>query len=125
MVCKGLHFSPWMSVGLQFSDCSDVFLYSLSKFTKFHSNFDTMSILVNQLTVAQAHQEFTTLVDKISAKFEELDSGEIRAVGTPAFDGKIHELAVKFACMHQLCQWLNIPVPAHLHRPPFFKHEVV
>ena len=53
-----------------------MFLHSLSKFTKFHGNFNIMSILVNLLTVAQAHQEFTTLVDQISAKFEELESGE-------------------------------------------------
>ena len=51
----------------------------------------------NQLTVAQAHQEFTKLVDQISAKFTELDSGEFGAVGTPAFDAKMHDLAVLFA----------------------------
>ena len=44
---------------------------------------------VGQLTVAQAHQEFTKLVDQISAKFVELDSGEFGAVGTPAFDAKM------------------------------------
>ena len=81
-----------------------------------------MSVPVNQLTVAQAHQEFTTLVDQISAKFMELDSREFRAVSTPAFDAKLRELAAKFAHMSQLCQHLNLLIPAHLHRPPFFKH---
>ena len=79
-------------------------------------------IPVGQLTVAQAHQEFTKLVDQISAKFAQLDSGEFGAVGTPAFNAKMHELAVSFAHMSQLCQRLGLPVPAHLHRPPFFKH---
>ena len=37
---------------------------------------------VGQLTVAQAHQEFTKLVDQISDKFVQLDSGEFGAVGT-------------------------------------------
>ena len=60
-------------------------------------------IPVNQLTVAQAHQEFTKLVDQISAKFVQLDSGEFGAVGTPAFDAKMHDLAVLFARMSQLC----------------------
>ena len=79
-------------------------------------------VLVNQLTVAQAHQEFTKLVDQISAKFTQLDSGEFGAVGTPAFNAKMHDLAVLFAHMSQLCGRLGLPIPAHLHRPPFFKH---
>ena len=65
---------------------------------------------VGQLTMAQAHQEFTKLVDQISAKFGQLDSGEFGAVGTPAFDAKMHELAVLFARMNQLCQRLNLPI---------------
>ena len=79
-------------------------------------------IPVNQLMVAQAHQEFTKLVDQISAKFIQLDLGEFGAVGTPAFDAKMHDLAVLFACMSQPCGRLNLPIPAHLHQPPFFKH---
>ena len=74
------------------------------------------------MTVAQAHQEFTKLVDQISAKFIQLDSDEFGAVGTPAFDAKIHVLAVLFARMSQPCQRLGLSIPAHLHRPPFFKH---
>ena len=77
---------------------------------------------VGQLTVAQAHQEFTKLVDQILAKFVQLDSGEFGAVGTPAFDAKMRKLAVLFARMSQLCQRLGLSIPAHLHRPPFFKH---
>ena len=78
-------------------------------------------IPVGQLTVAQAHQ-FTKLVDQISAKFVQLDSGEFGAVGTPAFDAKMCELAVLFAHMSQLCQRLGLSIPVNLHRPPVFKH---
>ena len=42
----------------------------------------TMSIPVNLLTVEQAHKEFNSLVDKIAAKYEQLDSGKFGAVGT-------------------------------------------
>ena len=72
--------------------------------------------------MAQAHQEFTKLVDQISAKFVQLDSGEFGAVGTPAFDAKMRKLAVLFARMSQLCQRFSLSISAHLHRPPFFKH---
>ena len=95
---------------------------SLSKYSKFTLKTMANQIPVNQLTVAQAHQEFTKLVDQISAKFVQLDSGEFGAVGTPAFDAKMHDLAVLFARMSQLCGRLGLPIPAHLHRPPFFKH---
>ena len=77
---------------------------------------------VGQLTMAQAHQEFIKLVDQISAKFVQLDSGEFGTVGTPAFDAKMRKLAVLFARMSQLCQRLGLSIPALLHRPPFFKH---
>ena len=73
------------------------------------------------MTVVQAHQEFTKLVDQISAKFVQLDSGEFGAVGIPAFDAKMRELAVLLSRMSQLCQRLSLSIPAHIHRPPFFK----
>ena len=79
-------------------------------------------IPVGQLTVAQAHQEFTKLVDQISAKFIQLDSGEFGAVGTPAFNAKMHELAVLFARMSQLCQWLGLPVPGSFASTTFFQN---
>ena len=88
---------------------------SLLKYSKFILKSMANLVLVNQLTVAQAHQEFTKLVDQISAKFTELDSGEFGAVGTPAFDAKMHDLAILFARMSQLCGWLGISIPAHLH----------
>ena len=70
---------------------------------------------VGQLTVAQAHQEFTKLVDQILAKFIQLDSGKFGAVGTPAFDAKMRKLAVLFVRMSKLCQRLGLSIPAHLH----------
>ena len=36
-----------------------------------------MSIPIHQLTMEQAHKEFNSLVDDISAKFEQLDSREL------------------------------------------------
>ena len=81
-----------------------------------------MSIPLSQLTVEQAHKEFNSLVDKIAAKYEQLDSGEFMAVGTPAFNVKSAELIVLFACMSQLCQRLNLLMPAQLHMLPLFKH---
>ena len=62
-----------------------------------------MSTLVHQLTVDQFHKEFNSLVEKILAEFEQLDSGDFGAVGTPAFNAKSAELVVLFAHMSQLC----------------------
>ena len=53
----------------------------LLKYSKFLLKSMPNFVPVHQLTVAQAHQEFTKLVDQISAKFTELDSGEFGAVG--------------------------------------------
>ena len=39
-----------------------------------------MFIPVSHLTVEEAHKEFNSLTDKISAKCEQLDSGEFGAV---------------------------------------------
>ena len=74
------------------------------------------------LTVQEAHKEYNYLVDKIWAKYEQLDSGQFRAVGTPAFDAEAYKLANLFACMSQLCSKLNLLMPKGLHRPTFFKH---
>ena len=57
----------------------------------------------SNLTVEEAHKEFNSLADRITAKYEQLDSGEFGAVGTPAFNAKSAELAILFACMSQLC----------------------
>ena len=81
-----------------------------------------MSVPVSQLTVEQAHKEFNSLADKISAKYEQLDSRKFGAVGKSGFNAKSPELAVLLACMSQLCQRLNLPMPAQLHRLSFFKH---
>ena len=81
-----------------------------------------MSYPVSQLTVEQTHKEFNTLAGKIVAKYEQLDSGEFEAVGTPDFNAKSAELAYFFAHMSQLCHRLNLPMITQLHRLPFFKH---
>ena len=45
-----------------------------------------MSIPVSPLTVEQAHKVFNSLADKREAKYEQLDSSEFWAVGTPSFN---------------------------------------
>ena len=112
---------PGCQLALLFRSVQTCFWLSLEIFEIYIKTMANQ-VPANQLTVAQAHQEFTKLVDQISAKFVQLDSGEFGAVGTPAFDAKMHELAVLFARMSQLCSRLGLPIPAHLHRPPFFKH---
>ena len=48
-------------------------------------------------------------MDKIVAKYQQEDSGEFEAVGTPAFNAKSTKLASLFACMSQLCLACNYP----------------
>ena len=63
------------------------------------------------LTVQEANKEYNSLTDQIWAKYEQLDSGEYGAVGTPAFHAEECELANQLACVNQLCQKLNLPPP--------------
>ena len=58
-----------------------------------------MFIPVSQLTGQQAYKEFNSLVDKIAAKYEQLDSDKFGAVSTPGFKAKSAELACLFAQM--------------------------
>ena len=74
------------------------------------------------MTVQEAHQEYTSLTDKIQAKYEQLDSGEFESPGTPAFDAEACELANLLARVSELCKKLNLPMPKELYRPTFFKH---
>ena len=78
-------------------------------------HIDIMSTPVNQLTIGQAHKEYNSLVDKIVAKYQQLDSGKSVAVGTPGFNTKSAELASLFAHMSQLCSRLHLPIPTQLH----------
>ena len=43
------------------------------------------------LTVQEAHQQYNSLTDQIRAKYEQLDSGEFGAVGTPAFNAEAYK----------------------------------
>ena len=45
------------------------------------------------MTVQEAHKMYNSLTDQIWAKYEQLDSGEYGAVGTPAFNAEACELA--------------------------------
>ena len=74
------------------------------------------------LTVQEAHKEYNFLVNQIWAKYDQLDSSEFGAVGTPVFDAGTCELANLLAHMSPLCQRLNLPTPKELYRPTFFKH---
>ena len=74
------------------------------------------------MTVQEAHKEYNSLMDKIRAKYEQLDSGEFGSPGTPAFDAETCELANLIARVTQLCTKLNLPTPKELYKPMFFKH---
>ena len=74
------------------------------------------------MTVQEAHKRYNSLTDQIWAKYEQLDSGEYGAVGTPAFNAEACELANLLAHVSQLCHKLNLPPPKKLYRPMFFKH---
>ena len=76
-----------------------------------------MSKPVFLMTVQEAHKEFNFLTDQIQAKYEQLDTGEYGAVGTPAFNAEACELANLLACVSQLCQKLNLPTPKELYKP--------
>ena len=66
------------------------------------------------LTVQEAHKEYNSLTDHIWVKYEQFDSGEYVAVGTPAFNAEACELTNLLACVSQLCQKLNLPTPKEL-----------
>ena len=74
------------------------------------------------LTVQEAQKEYNFLVNPIWAKYNQLDSGEFGAVGTPVFDAEACELANLLAHTSPFCQRLNLPTPKELYRPTFFKH---
>ena len=67
-------------------------------------------------------QKYNSLMDKIRAKYEQLDSGESGSPGTLAFDAEACELAHLLARVSELCIKLNLPTPKELYRPTFFKH---
>ena len=72
---------------------------------------------VHPLTVREADREYNTLTNQIWTKYYQLDSGEFRAVGTPAFNVEACKLANLLACVSQLCQKLNLPTPKKLYKP--------
>ena len=74
------------------------------------------------MTVQEAHKEYSSLMDKIRAKYKQLDSGKFGSPGTPAFDAEACELANILAHVSKLCKKLNLPMPKELYRPTFFKH---
>ena len=77
---------------------------------------------VHLMTVQEAHKEYSSLMDKIRAKYKQLDSGEFGSSSTPAFDAEARELAHLLAHVSELCTKLNLPTPKELYRPTFFKH---
>ena len=74
------------------------------------------------MTVQEAHKEYSSLMDKIRTKYEQLDSGEFGSLGTPAFDAEACELANLLTHVSKLCQKLHLPPPKELYRPTFFQH---
>ena len=66
--------------------------------------------------------KYSSLMDQIRAKYEQLDSGEFGSPGTPAFDAEACKLAHLLAHVSELCKKLNLSMPKKLYRPMFFKH---
>ena len=81
-----------------------------------------MATLVGNLTVDEANAEFGNLVDQITAIDEKLKSGKFGEATSAPFIAKVQELASLFAHISQLCQRLNLLMPKHLWRMPYFKH---
>ena len=79
-----------------------------------------MSKPVFLMTVQEAHKEYSFFMDKIRAKYEQLDSDKFGSPGTPAFDAEACKLANLFACVSELCKKLHLPMPKELYRPMFF-----
>ena len=69
------------------------------------------------MTVQEAHKEYSSLMDPIRAKYEQLDLAEYGSVGTPAFNAEACELVNLLAHVSQLCQKLILPSPKKLYRP--------
>ena len=75
----------------------------------FLAHIDSVDIDIDILmTVQEAHKEYNSLMDKIRAKYEQLDSGKFGSPGTPAFDAEACELANLLAHVSQLCTKLNL-----------------
>ena len=75
------------------------------------------------MTVQDAHKEYSSLMDQIRAKYEQLDSGEFGSPGTPASDAEACELADLLAGVRQLLSETEpAATPKELYRPTFFKH---
>ena len=121
---RGFISSFMVSWLLNFTECRCVLalLFGHLQHRNYIQIIVTTSIPVNQLTAEEADKEYSSLMDKIAAKYQQLDSSKFGAVGTSAFDAKSPKLASLFACMSQLCQRLYLPIPIKLHRLPFFKH---
>ena len=60
------------------------------------------------ITVQEADKEYSSLMDQIRAKYEQLDSGGFGSPGTPAFDAGACALANLLAHVSQLCIKLNL-----------------
>ena len=55
--------------------------------------------MVSNLTVTEAHAEFSKLIDQISAIDEKLKSGHYGEAGFPQFISKLQELSPMYACV--------------------------
>ena len=87
-------------------------------FTCYHGKSNSGGSVDSGSSPPRVHQ---TGGPKFRLNCVQLDSGEFGAVGTPAFNTKMHELAVLFARMSQLCQRLGLPVPGSFASTTFLQ----
>ena len=69
------------------------------------------------MTVQEAHKEYNSLTDKIRAKYEQLDSGNLAPQHLML---EACELAHLLAHVSKLCIKLNLPTPKELYKPMVF-----
>ena len=126
LLTLGLLFQFYSQLALKFHYVKMCFgITHILSFFQLFQHYICLLLCLSHLVTLQLRKLTRSLTHwqtKIAAKYEQLDSGEFGAVGTPAFNAKSADLASLFAHMNQLCQRLNLSIPTQLHRLLFFKY---
>ena len=97
-------------------------LYQQCRHTNYIENTQSIIAQTSLLDDCAGGLQVVQLLDGSNqAKYKQLDSGKCWSVDTSAFKAEACELANLLACVSQLCQKLNLPIPKELYRPTVFK----